>query len=152
MGGCAPIYHARWRIATKSAGALCGGSLKCMLVSRFLANPIQMNFAENQKRPTSAAWRRRPTQECVGSMRAGIQAGSGSNPNTATAHCTPGTLSDRQPLCDSSGGFEELLARRGPRSGRRLPRNRLLRLHGVLELLRGDMGSGLLPPKNGFCG
>ncbi len=66
--------------------------------------------------------------------------------------CTPGILSDRQPLCDSSGGFEEILTRRGPRSGRRLPRNRLLRLHGVLELLRGGMGSRLLPPKNGFCG
>ncbi|GIY42597.1 hypothetical protein CDAR_467071 [Caerostris darwini] len=66
--------------------------------------------------------------------------------------CTPGILSDRQPLCDSSGGLEEILACRGPRSGRRLPRNRLLRLHGVLELLRGGMGSGPLPPKNGFCG
>lgn len=85
MGVCAPIYHARWRIATKSAGALCGESLECVPVSRFLANAIQMNFAENQKRPMSAAWRGRPTQVLAGSMRAGGPTGSGSNSSTATA-------------------------------------------------------------------
>ncbi len=156
----------------------------CMAVSRFLAKPIQMNFAENKSWPTSVAWRGRPTQVRAGSMRAGGPTGSGSNSSTVTAVCSAlrmegqlfllsGTLwhsafsdaalrraegpailafghalascllsaalsctiSDRQPLCNSSCGFEEILVCTGHCSARRLPRNRSLRLHGVLEML-----------------
>ena len=60
----------------------------CMAVSRFLAKPIQMNFAENKSWPTSVAWRGRPTQVRAGSMRAGGPTGSGSNSSTVTAVCS----------------------------------------------------------------
>jgi hypothetical protein len=121
-----------------------------------------MNFAENKSWPTNVVWAGRPTQVVGGSMRAGSPTGSGSIPSKgmaamlcavegeasylalghALARVSPEaaqlcTVSDRQPLCHSPHRLEELLVCAGHRTGCRLPRNRLPRLHGVLELLGG---------------
>lgn len=151
MGGCAPIYHARWHVSFVFWGLRCGRVMRTILVSRFLVNPIQMNFAENQKWPTNVEWRGRPTRVVGGSMRAGNTTESG-QPDKATAPALQRIISDRQPICDFSSGLEEFLAQQRHRIGSRLLRNRSLRLHGVLELLGCVMGPGLLALKNGFCG
>jgi hypothetical protein len=66
-----------------------------------------------------------------------------------TSHCI---LSDRQPPAVPCMGSKNFSSVQGTGSARRLPRNRSLRLHGVLGMLGGVVGSGLSAPKNGFCG
>lgn len=58
-----------------------GASLEMYVVSRFFGFPIQMNFAENQKWPTSVGWRGGPARELGGYVRAG-----GQSSNRPAAH------------------------------------------------------------------
>ncbi|MEJ9362852.1 hypothetical protein P4546_32710, partial [Bacillus thuringiensis] len=129
---------------------------KTNVVSTFLAKRIQMNFAENKSWPTSAVWQKCPTQVLAGSMRRRKkkpsrvnQLGVGAIP-TADLLYVPYLIDN--PYATLQAGFEAILVCLGRCSGRRLSRNRSLRLHGVLNMHGSAMGSRHLTLTYGFCG
>jgi hypothetical protein len=113
-------------------------------VSRFFCFPIQMNFAENKKWPTSAGWRARATDGVGGSTRGGQPKGSPDSwwpaarqpPASTALFCT---ISCRHPL---SGPLNRLagsgLASEGFIVGVDLHETGRSMLHGVLELRSGS--------------
>jgi len=69
--GCACVRATAWVHLAATKWAPGGGVAFAVAVSRFFCFPIQMNFAENQKWPSSRRWRGRPTDGVGESMRRG---------------------------------------------------------------------------------
>ena len=84
-------------VVKTSAKWFCG----LVVVSTFLKFPIQMNFAENKKWPTSARWRGR-TLDVVGGYVRGV---GGSRQHLLRASALGQTVGEYHPLCTISCGL-----------------------------------------------
>ena len=153
-GRFAPIYRAQCAHLIKASDPYGVVVAKTNVVSTFLAKRIQMNFAENKSWPTSAVWQRCPTQVLAGPMRR--RKPSRVRPTwrgcnlQADLLCVPYLTDNHYAVLQAGSKFR--LVCRGRCGGRRLSRNRSLRLHGVLKMRASAMGLRLLTLTYGFCG